>query len=317
MPKIHVAMPTGHIFDVDVYNLNSTASVADLEAQIAQHLGDPNGRYTIVAHGRILDPSSKLISHGIIENSSVHAVKKRMHSQNQTHNVNVAVANRKESCDDSNSTCDSECECDDECDCDYGCNDSDDSDDNDDNDTSCRCDCQCGCDDDTDTSVIANTGANTGANTSVNTGARTNTTPVTASEPECPYQAKYTGAQVKQALRGNPMLVIYVLNLMAASNPFLLSYIIINPDMAYSFVEESLSGPAFTMHIKGQDASCDRIRPYILPTLGANPYLTDKANIEYLISCLGTDIAYERAKEVYLYNDRNIPKALNSLRTHQ
>ena len=134
-------------------------------------------------------------------------------------------------------------------------------------------------------------------------------------EAELSYTRVYSGAEILQAIKVDALIIVNIMNLIAQTNPFYLSYLATNPDAAKDHLLTTLRSPDFTLRVKCESIEQDPVLPALMCPQGPNPYLVDKANIDYLLSEVGFDnTQFERVKERYLFCDRNIPRTLESLR---
>lgn len=127
------------------------------------------------------------------------------------------------------------------------------------------------------------------------------------------YIKTYTGQEVLSASLKNGDLMFNVIKDIAATNPFFLSYIALSPSLAKKELMTTLENPEFKLTIKGQSECDDPIRAINMHPSGDNGYEIDARNVEFLISQSGRSHDFEKAKEIYLYCDRDIQRTLTAL----
>ena len=135
----------------------------------------------------------------------------------------------------------------------------------------------------------------------------------TGSASAIPYICQYNGSDVAKAIKADPTILYNVMNLIAQSNPFFLSYLAVNPGMARDYVDKTLADPAFTMTVMGADETEDVIKALLMNPLGSNPYQIDSNNIEYILSVTDltdTEQNRDKIKSMYLMTDRDVAKTI-------
>ena len=128
------------------------------------------------------------------------------------------------------------------------------------------------------------------------------------------YHKVYNGAEVSKAIDRDSNILFNVMKLIAQKNPFFLSYLAVNPQMAREHLNATLESDEFVMNIYGDDDTCDPIAPLLVHPFGVNYFETDQSNIEFLMSQSQVQSTYDTVKELYLFHDRKISKVLESLK---
>ncbi len=166
------------------------------------------------------------------------------------------------------------------------------------------------------TSAASTSSATSAASTSSATSAASTSSAASASTGSAsaiPYICQYNGSDVAKAIKADPTILYNVMNLIAQSNPFFLSYLAVNPGMARDYVDKTLADPAFTMTVMGADETEDVIKALLMNPLGSNPYQIDSNNIEYILSVTDltdTEQNRDKIKSMYLMTDRDVAKTI-------
>jgi hypothetical protein len=127
------------------------------------------------------------------------------------------------------------------------------------------------------------------------------------------YRKTYTGKQLLTVVN-NCHLVFRLLQDMAKQNPFILSYLAMDPNQVKTELIQLLSDPKFVLNIEGPDITCDPVAPYLTHPSGLNGAEIDERNIRYLMRTATFRGSYDKAKEAYLICDRDIEATLHQLR---
>ena len=139
--------------------------------------------------------------------------------------------------------------------------------------------------------------------------------PVDDNASEHNYSVDYTGAQVRTALVRNSNILFNIIQLIGRENPFFLSYLVINPQLAQEHIDMTLDGDDFKLTIRGEDVTCDPIKPYLMEE-GPNRYEIDIRNIEYIVAqtdLVPSEEVMTNAKILYLLKDRDIRATIDAI----
>ena len=132
---------------------------------------------------------------------------------------------------------------------------------------------------------------------------------------------EYTGEQIKRAVQRDSGLYIYLIHMLARVDPFILSYIGLNPEMAQSVINNILDNPTFVLKVSFgagvADPFLDESGAAAVTEETQNPYLVDKQNIEYIMRAVKLSVTeenYYRIKDLYLFLDRDITNTIQYLK---
>jgi hypothetical protein len=113
----------------------------------------------------------------------------------------------------------------------------------------------------------------------------------------------YTGEEVTRVLRYSGDVVFNLLHGLSQKDPYILSYLAVNPNKAREEILKYLSMPDFILNINASGSSYDPINIILS---------VDKNNIQYLAETSGfTD--NERVKELYYVFNKDIKQTLDAL----
>ena len=147
--------------------------------------------------------------------------------------------------------------------------------------------------------------------------APTSSTPAPEQPLEPAYTAHYTGQQLKEAMKKNSFVLLNVISMIGRQNPFLLSYLVVNPVKAQEHIMMTLDQPEFILAVRGQSVADDPIKPYLMHPSGTNGHQVDQDNLRYIIgqcpNFISTEESLARAKDTYLLLDRDIRKTITAL----
>ena len=125
------------------------------------------------------------------------------------------------------------------------------------------------------------------------------------------YEKVYTGAETKQLLT-DPNLMLNIMHMLGGQNPFLLSYIAVNPRLAYHYIEQTLNNPEFRLVVRCDSEGNDPVKPLkkeLKKTIKA-----DENNVKYILEQCerSDDLTY--VKGLYLSYNRDIARTIDHLK---
>lgn len=131
------------------------------------------------------------------------------------------------------------------------------------------------------------------------------------------YTYSYSGKEIQSAIDKCPTILFNIIQLISRQNPFFLSYLAVNPSLAQQHIKDTLDNEEFKLTIKGDDVSCDPIKPILMHPSGQNGYQVDTDNIKYILDqtdLVESETVLVKAKEIYLLHDRNVRKTIEALK---
>ena len=125
------------------------------------------------------------------------------------------------------------------------------------------------------------------------------------------YEKVYTGAETKQFLT-DPNVMLNIMHMLGGQNPFLLSYIAVNPGLAYHYIEQTLNNPEFRLVVRCDSEDNDPVKPLkqeLKKTIKA-----DENNVKYILEqCeISDDLNY--VKGLYLSYNRDVVRTIDHLK---
>ena len=137
--------------------------------------------------------------------------------------------------------------------------------------------------------------------------------PETKDNPEnYEYIVEYTGDEVKKAMLRDSRIMLNIIHIIGKHNPFFLSYLATNPQLALNHIKETLEQPDFKFIFKGANEEEDPIKQFLNEVSDS-----DENNINYIIdqcSNLTSDMRTQ-VKDLYLLHHKDIQKTLTVSKT--
>ena len=128
------------------------------------------------------------------------------------------------------------------------------------------------------------------------------------------YEKAYTGEEIKQYLT-DPFFMTNIMHMLGGQNPFLLSYIGVNPRLAYTYILDTLDNPEFRLVVKCDCEDNDPIKPLEQKLKKDNE--ADENNVKYIVQQCEDDRSSDDelfcfyVKGLYLSYNRDVVRTID------